>query len=280
MVEANESDQEPTSETTRLDALWAARDASGPSDAEAGAFLDAVLAEGLICPVWSEAGASGEILDDADALTPMLIDRDGVPTLCVFDSIDRLAESDFEATEFAAAPGRLFFGLAAESEAQIALNPGVALTDMLFSVDTVAMIAALAEATEQTEEVGPGQVVDILAPLAPSAALLHALAARLSAARGLVGEAWLTDVARGAEAPGEGGKSHPTPTLILGAGDDVDDAGLGALASELGRLGAALTPETGLDVAILNSGDRALEAARRVGVGMLDGDAATGRAEG
>ncbi|MEL6979143.1 MAG: SseB family protein [Pseudomonadota bacterium] len=263
---------------TRLDALWrAARSGDeGPDDAGAGRFLDALLAEGLLAPLAAGPEEPPRSGGDAAEMAPLLIEPlDGAPTLCVFDAVERLAESAYAGSEFIAAPGRAFFAAAAQAGAQLALNPGVAATDPVFSAETVSMIAALSLAAEQEELVGADEAIEILSPAPPSEAMLAALGARLAAAAesfsGLLTGAWLVDVARGGE-PGGAAASAPrrlTLTLAAAEGAEADSAAFGALARDLSRLGGVLAPDDGLDVAILQEGERALAAARAVGVGLL-----------
>lgn len=274
-LERTEDDGAGADASTRIDAIWAA----APSDDSAGRFLDALLAEGLVCPVWSaqdlldqqtQAQASGG--DGAGGFSPMTVERDGVETFCLFDSVERLEASDLGASEFVAAPGRVFFQLAAEMDAQIAFNPGVAPSDSLFSAETVAMVAALASAGEEEEMVGGGETVEVLSPETPPAeALLAALSARLAAALSAgapLSDAWLVTIRRA----DEDGETRARLTLALGVstGADAESAGLGELARELSRLGGLLAGEGGLDVALLAAGERALAAARRVGLGLVE----------
>lgn len=272
---------------TRIDAAWAeAREAAlaeslkdgGPadggqgdeaateassSDDSAGRFLDALLAEGLICPIDPAAPMGGDAEDEP---APHMSDQDGERTLYLFDHPDRLAASELDVAEFVAAPGRVFFQFAAEAGAQIAFNPGVAESDSLFNVETVGMVAALAAVAEEEELVGSDETVEVAPPGAPTEALLSALGARLAAARDAgepLAEAWLITIRR------RGGAAL---TLALGvaAGSDAESEGLGALARDLSRLGAVLAGPGGLDVALLADGERALDAARSVGIGLLE----------
>ncbi|MEM9725408.1 MAG: hypothetical protein AAF909_08100 [Pseudomonadota bacterium] len=264
---------------TRIDAAWAeARaaalaesEAAGPtpsSDDSAGRFLDALLAEGLICPVDPNAPAAECGAESEPA--PYLSVQDDERTLYLFDHPDRLAASDLGFAEFVAAPGRVFFQFAAEAGAQIAFNPGVADSDSLFTVETVGMVAALASVAEEQELVGADETVEVAPPEAPTAALLSALGARLAAARDTgdpLAEAWLITIRRGG-----GGSGDAALTLALGvaAGADAESEGLGALARDLSRLGAVLAGPGGLDVALLADGERALDAARSLGIGLLE----------
>lgn len=263
---------------TRIDAIWAAP----PSDDSASRFLDALLAEGLLCPVWSRedrdvAGTPGRDAAEADgdAFSPLTVERDGAETFCLFDTVERLEASDLEATEYVAAPGSLFFQLAAEAGAQIAFNPGVAESESLFSVETVSMVADLVAAAQEEELVGDGQSVEILPPEPPSETMLAALSARLAAAQGAgapIAEAWLVAIHRGAA--GGVGRSGTTLALGLAPGAESETADLGSLARELSRLGGLLlsgddSEPRSLDVALLAADERALVAARKVGLGLL-----------
>lgn len=255
---------------TRIDAIWAAAQAETPTDESAGLFLDALLAEGLICPVWSQESGDPAAQSGGDGFAPVTVERDGMETFCLFDSVERMGAADLEAAEFVAAPGRLFFQLAADAGAQIAFNPGVAVSDSLFSAEMVAMVAALAAAAEEEELAGAGETVEVLAPPPPPAALLAALSARLEAARGAgegVAEAWLVSIRRS----GVDGAERVGLTLALGVAAEADSesGALGALARDLSRLGGVLAGPGGLDVALLEQGERALEAARKVGLGLM-----------
>lgn len=262
--------------STPIDEAWiAARTAEREAEETVGddiaaRFIDVVLNEPLFCPVWDdeqgqEAGDAPDAGAGEDAIAPKMVEIEGVDTLLLFDTEERLAAYVAEPTSFVALPGRVFFELARDQGAQIALNLDVAPSSTMFAHETVDAVAELVEATEETLDVAGDQPLEVGAPDYASETLLSALSARLAAARKLVAEGWLFSVSYA----GEGGR--PMRHLVLGLRPErgADEDELRSLAVEIGRLGGiVLENESILDVAYLAEGERLLKLARRYGVGI------------
>ena len=258
---------------TRIEQAWSAaqedlhRDgARQVSDAAAARFIDALLAEPLICPVMDDVD------DEAgEAFTPRTIMLGDFETMPLFDTEERLADFIDEPTGFVVLPGRAFFRMAAGAGAQIALNPGVARSETVFAPHVVAAVAELIDATEEEFDVDPDTPVEVAAPTMASRSLLNALTARVVAARSVIDEAWLFSARYG-----DGETAQTRLVLGLAPAADAPAGELRALSVEIARLWAVAAPESermaALDVAILRADDRLMRAARQVGLGVaLDG---------
>lgn len=258
---------------TRLDIAWAealvgeadgADPAAVDDDARAAQFVEALLAEPLICPVLDDDDA----LDSGATMRPLTLEHDGRPTLLLFDTEDRLAAFIDTPTNFVALAGRSFFRLVKGSGAQVALNLEVAPSSTVFSPQTVDAIALLAEASEEEVEVGAGDALTIAPPLPPSEGLLRAMTARL-AADGRVEEAWMISIASGDEAA-------PRFDQALALTPREPGADLRELAADLGRLAGSFDDAQRLDIAVAGKGEPFLDAARRLGVGLRLNDGGHG----
>lgn len=278
----------PDGAQTPLDAAWtaarAAQEAAASEaevDAAAARFIDVLLSEPLICPIWE---------DDPDGIapdapfTPKLIELDGTETFTLFDREERMAEAITEPTAFVALPGRAFVALAAQRGAQIALNRGVAPSATLLAPEALEALTDLIRATEEAaEETELGGGFEVLSPGETPPALLNALAARLTVAKALIAEAWLfalEPVEDGAAAV-EGALEERR--LVLGLLPHANapaetEGGMRALVRELSRLGGVVMTNwdgaAPLDVAVLERDDAVLAAARRRGFGLHREDAA------
>lgn len=258
---------------TRLDIAWAEAlvgEAEGADptaiddDARAAKFVEALLAEPLICPVLDDDDA----LDSGETMRPLTLEHDGRPTLLLFDTEDRLAAFIDTPTNFVALAGRSFFRLVKGSGAQVALNLDVAPSSTVFSPQTVDAIALLAEASEEEVEVGAGEALTVAPPSPPSEGLLRAMTARL-AADGRVEEAWMISIASGDDvAPRFDQALALTPRE---SGVDLRD-----LAADLSRLAGSFDDAARLDIAVAGKGEPFLEAARRLGVGLRLNDGGHG----
>lgn len=260
-----------------LDEAWEAARAAelaqeGDSDAVAARFIDVVLNEPLFCPVWEDEDDSAESgaaeTGAEEEISPKMIERDGVDTLLLFDSEERLAAYVDEPTPFVALPGRMFFDLARGQGAQIALNLDVAPSSTVFSPETVDAIAELVAAADETLDISADAPLQVGPPANASEALLSALSARLAAARSVAGEAWLFSVSY----PAEDGREVQHLVLGVVGVEGADGREQRGLAGELSRLGGVLLDDsTFLDVAWLVEGERLLGLARRFGVGLGGG---------
>lgn len=268
---------------TPIDAAWAAaRAAADGEDADAAAarFIDVVLTEPLLCPIWEEGEADADGATTArggaadgvgagagdDEFAPKMIEMNGRDTLALFDTETRLAAFVDAPTAFVALPGRVFFTVARDQGAQIALNPEVADSANLFTGETVSAIADLADAAEQDVHLEGGPELMVEAPETPPSALLTALSARLAAARSLVSEAILFGVSY----PAENGNRRRQLVLGLCGADGEAAEEMRALCLELGRLGGAVLGEDRtLDVATFAGSEPLLALARKYGVSLM-----------
>lgn len=271
---------------TRIDAAWATAQATPDDDDAAAKFLDVVLSEALICPVWEEAdaagaadggpegaseGASGEPAEGGDAtqVAPKMIEIEGKDTLLLFDSEERLAAFIEEPTAFVALPGRAYFEMLAGQDAQIGLNLEVAPSSTLFGVETVSAVGEILSGVAEEVSLDPGAPLIVSAPSAAPSGLVGAIAARLNASRAVAAEAWLATVStEDPEAPGAPGADRRL-VLVLRPADGVDRADLEGLAMELGQLGASFLEDQPLDVAVVEAEDALLVAARAEGFGLI-----------
>lgn len=253
---------------TRIDEAWAVRAEDEATDEDAARFIDVLLAEALLCPVWGEPDAAAA--EDAE-LSPKLIDLGGRETMLLFDTEERMAAFMEEASSFVAMPGHVYFAAIAGRGVQIALNLDVAVSSTVFDAETVDHIAAVL-AEDEIADVDDLSSLVFQPPRAASEALLTALSARLGSAAGAVIEAWLFEIAddgeagdaeEGAEESAEGDR------LALGLVIEQEHSAVGeALGRELARLAGSIDPE-GMDVALLAPGDALLEKIRAVGVGLM-----------
>lgn len=257
---------------TRIDAAWRAARTDPESDMAAARFLDVVLAEALLCPVWDDETsdeAATEPPEEQSEVAPKMLEIDGRDTLLVFDSEERLAAFSTEPTSFIALPGRAFFQMMAGQGAQIALNLEVAPSSTVFGPETVDALAELAAAADEELSLDPTGPLIVSPPSGAPAPLVAALAARLNAARAAVAEAWLATLSdedpAAAGAPG----ADRRLVLLLRADDAVDPGDARDLATELGRLGASFLEDRPLDIALVGAGDPILEAARAEGFGLI-----------
>lgn len=250
---------------TRIDRAWDAAAQDGGDEA-AAKFIDVVLAEALICPVWEDDPNA-----DGDQIAPKMVEIDGRDTMLLFDTEERLASFAEEPTSFVALPGHVFFETLSGQNAQIALNLDVAPSSTVFDSASVDAVAALIREGEENAELVDPTAFTAIAPPAASETMLAALSARLSSAAGVADEAWL--FAMSSDDP-EAAASADRPILALvGALEKSLEAQ--ALGRELARLaGAEDERGEGVDVAVLAPDDAVLDRIRAVGFGLLRRSAA------
>lgn len=249
---------------TRIDAAWSAAADDPESDEAAARFIDVVLAEALICPVWEEAD---DLEADSDAIAPKMVEVDGRDTLLLFDTEERLAAFVEEPTSFVALPGQSFFEMAAGRGTQIALNLDVAESSTVFDPDSVDAIAALVHDSEEDAALIDPRQLTVAAPGDVSEEVIAALGARLRAAGDAVTEAWLFDMLKQpVSGAAEAGRDRPVLALV---GGDGDADAVQTLGRELARLAGARDPGgDGVDIAVFKADDPALERIRAVGFGL------------
>lgn len=184
---------------------------------------------------------------------PLLLELEAGPTALAFDREERLAAFGGGA-HYLAAPGRDLVALLAERGLNLAVNPGVAPSELFHGVEALAWMARAVALRAVAEEARPAALG---APRGAPEALLSALDAKLAALGAALAEAWLVEtdgallllaVERGRWGAGEAGEAHR--------------AGLARALGETGRLSGAE-----LAVAFAAEGPL-LAAARRVGVGF------------
>lgn len=251
---------------TSIDRAWAAAGAA-PSDVEAAQFLDVVLTEMLICPVWEETFEDGPNEDDGpDGIAPKMLELEGVETLLLFDTEERLAAFVEEPTSFVALPGRAFFEMMAAEGAQIALNLDVAPSSTVFAPESVAAVAEIIDSAEEEIVFDPATPLDISAPADVSEEALTALSTRLAASTALA-EAWLFDLRIVDETAPQ--PPHRVLVLVSAADDDEALATLDQLGRDAARAAAAADPD-GLTVetTLLPADDPILARARETGFGL------------
>ena len=267
---------------TRVDAAWAAA-ADDPSDAAAARFIDVILAEALICPIWDDLeGEPGQAPGQApeqdpgdadggaagDAFAPKMVEIEGRDTLLLFDTEERLACFVEEPTSFVALPGHFFFETAAGQGAQIALNLDVAPSSTVFEPASVDAIAALLDGGDEIVDLLDPTNLAVTAPEGVAEATIAALAARLATAGELASEAWLFGIA----ADDAADDAIDRPVLALVGAADRSDA-TQELGRELARLAGSIDQDgVGVDVAVLTPDDAVLERIRSVGFGLLARD--------
>lgn len=264
------SDRDESSDVeTQLDrAVAAARSTtSDPEASDAAARLvDLLLTEALICPVWPPEDGETPTADVApgSVISPRFVEQNGVETLPLFDTEERLAAFVDEPTEFVAAPGRAFFELAAREGVAVAINPNVASSASVYAPEAAAAIAEAARETDDALALAAGHMAAAYTPSAPPEALLAALSARVAAAQALVSEAWLIELEPTGQPDGR------LLALLMRPTDAATDGALEELASELSRLGGVLlSQDAALDAVAADDPDRTLA----LDVGFLSGDA-------
>ncbi|MBN2905793.1 MAG: SseB family protein [Rhodobacteraceae bacterium] len=185
-------------------------------------------------------------------IAPQVFELDEGPVVLAFDSEARLGDFTGAPAPYAALPGRALAAMLAGQGLGLGVNLG-ADTGELLAADAVAWWAeTLAPKARQMH----AQPKELTPPSGLPEALLHALDARLGAAAGLAGGAWLAGVRyRG------GGQGHLLAFLDIAPG--AEDS-LARLVDEALRFSGI---EAGaLDVAFLATGDAITTRLARVGL--------------
>lgn len=261
---------------TRIDAAWREAQADPENEAATSRFLDAVMTEALLCPVWEQPGSDADGADGSDGaepeegqeISPKMVEVDGVDTLPLFDSEERLAAFVDEPTAFIALPGRAYFQMLAGQGAQIAINLNVAPSANVFGPETVEALAQIVSQNEEEVALDPSGPLVVSKPEAPSP-LVAALAARLNAFRAQVAEAWLATLSEeDPETPGAPGGARQL-VLFLRPAASLDEDQSRSLASEMGQLGASFLEDQPLEVALMTGEEDILKAVRAQGFGLI-----------
>ncbi|MGG7566714.1 SseB family protein [Rhodovulum sp. DZ06] len=246
-----------TDAATPLDrAVLAARDA-GQAPETAGRVADALLAAPLWLLLEEEPGTD-------DSFKPRLLELEAGPTALAFDAEDRLAEFADGPVAHIQIPGRALVSTFAGSGVCLAVNPGVAESELFWDAATVDW-AAEALAGEVEAEAARPEAIAAPGPLPPGA--LELLGPKLAALAPSLAEAWLT------EAQFSDGSARLLLVLRLNGAEKADEAtraeaeaATARALADTGRLAGASLPE--LDAAFAVEGEPLLERARRLGLGV------------
>lgn len=184
---------------------------------------------------------------------PVVLQLEAGPTALAFDREERLAAFGAGA-HYLAAPGRDLVALLAERGLNLAVNPGVAPSELFHDAEALGWMARASALRAVAEEARPAALGP---PSGAPEALLSALDAKIAGLGPALAEAWLVEsdgaplllaVERGRWGAGEAGEAHRA-----------------ALARALGETGRL----AGVDLAVAFAAEGPLlAAARRVGLGF------------
>lgn len=228
-------------------------------DAADGRAVDALLNAGLCLLLQGPPGADG-------ALTPMILQLEAGPTALAFDSEARLAA--FGAGEdYAEIPGRALVGMLAGQGVNLAVNPGVAPSELFHPAAALDWMAQVSAAAAQELD---ARIAALAAPREAGEALVSALDAKLAALSAWLEEAWLA-AAETAEGPRlalllvERLSDAPRAGKALEAAAEARRRAVALALSESARLA---DPAATVEIVFLGAGSAALASARRVGLGF------------
>ena len=230
---------------TALDRAWAASEAGG--DAETARFWEVFAATELFLAI-----DPATLVDEAPK--PLTFPVDAAETALAFDTEARLAAFMGDEAAHLTLSGRALAEMCAGAGAQLGLNLGDAPSA------TVLPLSALewaAEALRQPIEAAQGDGVTLTKPFGAEPDLLARIDARLAGLGSALAEAWLC----GAE--GEG------LLLCLRLEEPAAERAAVAALAETARFAGGA--QAAFAIAVLDEGDRRLEAARRVGFGFETG---------
>ena len=190
---------------------------------------------------------------DGENIAPRSVTVEGAEYVLAFDNEERLAEFAGGEAPYAALPGRALAGMLAAQGLGLALNPGVAPSEILLPPEAMAWLAeTLAEGPAETR----ARLREFRPPAGLPEVLLTALDARLARAAGLASAAWLV-----ATIDDEGALGH-----MLAIVDAIPGAE-GALAQAVSEAVRFSGLETAaLDVAFFSREDPVLARLQRVGL--------------
>lgn len=258
MTDAPDLDAAPADAETPLDR--ALRLAGG--DATDGRAVDALLGTELLLLL--EAPMQG------DRLRPVILELEAGPTALAFDEETRLAAFG-AGPDYAALNGLAMARMLGGQGLNLAVNPGVAPSELFHEAAALTWMADAAEAETRAEASRVGRLGP---PRAAPEALITALDGRLAALAEYLAEAWLVEAA-----PTEY-EAAPTLLMILRERPGLDLAGKKALdaaaearrqamVSALARSARLASPD-GPDFATMFVEETApaLLAARRFGLGF------------
>lgn len=224
-------------------------------DALAPRVADALLA----APLWL-------LLDEEpaeDVFRPTLLELEAGPTALAFDAEERLAAFAEGPAAHVCLPGRALVSMFAGQGLNLAVNPGVAPSEIFWDAATLAW-AAESLAGEVDSEAARPQALAAPGDLPPGA--LELLGPKLAALAPALSEAHLT------EARFDDGSARLLLVLRLHGAETAAEgvpeaeAAVARALADTGRLAGAALPE--LDVAFATEGEPLLERARRLGLAI------------
>lgn len=171
-------------EMTALDTAHAAMTAAPEDDTARMRFYDVLATSELFLLLAAEPGA--------DSIAPEIFDLSDARFVLVFDREDRLTAFTGRAVPYAALSGRGIADMLAGQGIGLGVNLDVAPSSLLLPSEAVDWLARItAQAPDKTE----ARVAELHPPSGVPEGLLTALDARLAAAVGLAGCAWLARAA-------------------------------------------------------------------------------------
>lgn len=201
-------------------------------------------------------------------IRPRVLRLEAGPTALAFDTDARLS-AFAEGSDYVAFPGRMLVELLAAEDLNLAVNPGVAPSEIFHDA---AALTWMTQASAAQAETTRARIDTLAPPVSASEALVAALAARLADLAPLLDEAWLVEAGHA-----EGGTRlllalreaealHMTGKRALDAAAEARRRALALAVSSSARLAQPEGPE--LDALFVAEGDPALSAARRFGLGF------------
>ena len=246
----------PSSDATPLDRAVAAAQAAGEAPETSGRVADALLA----APLWLLL----EETPEGDRIRPTLLELEAGPTALAFDAEDRLTAFAEGPAAAAQMPGRALVSMFAGAGLNLAVNPGVAPSEMFWDAAAVAWAAEALTGAVETEAAKPEALA---APEGLLPGALELIGAKLAALAPSLAEAILTE-ARFADGSARlllvlrlNGAEAADPDLAAGV-----EAGVARALADTGRLAGAQLPE--LDAVFPAEDAPLLDRARRVGLAV------------
>lgn len=229
---------------TPLDRAWRAAEAPGAGDAEMAEYYDVF------------AGVEFFLALEPDSLEsetpqPLLFPVEGAPTALIFDTESRIADFLETGAAHLALSGRAAIAMFAGRGVQLGVNLGDAPSATILPAAAVDWAAA---ALRQPIEAETGARAALTAPFGARPELLARIDAKLAAAAGLAKEAWLCGAGEGA--------------LVLCVALETPEAESAVVSALAETARFAGDGRAAFDIAVLDEGAPALEAARKVGLGF------------
>lgn len=233
---------------TPLDTAWTATEAPGAGDAEMARYYDVFAAAELHLLV-DPASLEGE-----GTPQPLLFPVDGTDTALVFDTEARMAAFMEDGAAHLTLSGRAVISMFSGRGAQIGVNLGDAPSA---TVLPAAAIDWAASALHQPIEAEEGQDMALTVPRVITPDLLARIDAKISGMGSAVSEAWLCGLGAGRRAG---------LILCVALREQAAEQSVVAALAETARFAGG--EKAAFDIAVTQSGDPRLDAARKVGLGF------------